>query len=108
MVHHLDDEALRRINGGGQFVYNAFNKVMPNIDSSWASSSCVERASTIGMYGNIASGSLGIASGVATATGAAAPVGALLGAGAIVTGTGTAVAGTQYLKQCNAIEGTKK
>jgi hypothetical protein len=106
-MHPLHDEALRGVHGG-QVVYNTLNKVMPYLDSTWKSQSCIERASTFGMYGNIASGTLGLASGVASATGVAAPAGALLGAGAIVTGTGTAIAGTQYLKQCNAIEGNKR
>jgi hypothetical protein len=103
----LDDEAVRRVLGAGQAVYNGFNRVMPYLDSTWKDQSCVERASTIGMYGNIASGGMGIASGLATATGIGAPAAPLLGAGAIATGAATSIAGNQYLKQCNAIEGKK-
>jgi len=104
----LDADALRRVIGAaGQGVYNTLNRVMPHLDSTWKSQSCVERASTFGMYGNMASGGLGIASGVATMTGVGAGAAPLLGAGAIVVGTGTSITGTTYLKECNAIEGKR-
>jgi hypothetical protein len=106
MTHHIDSEALGRIHGGGQAIYNTLNKVMPKVDSDWSKMSCVERSASIGMYGNIASGTLGLAAGVSAAT-PAAPAAPFLGAGAVVVGTGSAVLGTQYLKQCNAIEGKK-
>lgn len=104
---HLDAEALQRVLGAGQAVYNTLNTVMPYVDSTWKSQSCIERASSFGMYGNMVSGGLGIASGVATATGIGAGAAPLLGAGAIVVGTGTSITGTTYLKQCNAIEAKK-
>jgi hypothetical protein len=108
-MQFIEANMLRLVVGAaGRAVYDTLNKVMPHIDGTWKDSSCIERASTLGMYGNIASGALGGASVVAALSGVGAPTTPLLGGAAILVGTGTNIAGTTYLKECNAIEGNKR